>query len=597
VSAAVITLERAAKKYKMFATRREAFVDALGLSRVFRSNGSTKEFWALRDVDLTLRAGERLGVIGRNGAGKTTLLRLVIGAIQPTEGRVIISGRVHALLDAGAGFHPELTGRENTRNSLTLLGLNLHEVAEAEEDVADFTELGEFLDQPIKTYSAGMLARLAFATATAVNPTALVIDEILGAGDAYFINKSTERMQRLVQGGAAVILVSHSLDHITRFCDEALWLERGRIRRRGPALEVVKAYQEFIHVLEDRRLRARNRKVQAGYSEQLRDIYADTLLVRFDLVDGASSCEVSNVTLRRDGVTEDDLHIGDAQDADPTHSSFVVLDGCSWSEPTRADGRPFRSIVPAAGVAGGAVAFALFQFDRDAEYSLDVTVRTRRGSKIAARAWLNGNEIASHVLSSEADEWKTETVALRADSRPPISPNASATDSRRRIRDIRRWPGEGTIRIQSVRLLGQDGKEQAVFRVGSLLTIDVTFVTERDGTFPVIPALVLYRQDGVRISSVIGERMDLQLERAHPVTLQLGWGPLRLGNGYFGFSVALHREMDITASKPSPYYDLLDLRSNEFQVVGTPLLRDGIVLHDAVWRLKAEASPSPNEPV
>jgi len=205
MSDVAIRFEQVGKMYKVFGSKLDTALDALNLPS-FRRDSRYREFWALRDIDLELPRGGRLGIIGRNGAGKTTLLKLVTGNVSPSEGRVTVDGEVQALLEIGGGLHPEFTGRENIRASLGYYGLSRSEVEEAEREIAEFTELGRFLDQPFKAYSQGMQARLSFAIATTVQPEILIVDEILGAGDAYFFTRSTARMSQLIESGAGVLL-------------------------------------------------------------------------------------------------------------------------------------------------------------------------------------------------------------------------------------------------------------------------------------------------------------------------------------------------------------------------------------------------------
>lgn len=246
-----IRLRGAGKRYKIFDHRRDYVLDAFGLTRLLpRLSGAGHDFWALRGVDLDLRKGERIGIIGRNGAGKTTLLKLITGNLPPTEGAVEVDGEVHALLDVSGGFHPEFTGRENVRAALTYQGLSNAQIRAAEIEIAEFTDLGQFFDQPFKAYSLGMQARLTFACATAFTPDVLIVDEILGAGDAAFYRRSVERMRQLMNTGASVLLVSHALQQIQRFCNETVWLERGHIVMRGATTEVVKAYEKFTRELD-----------------------------------------------------------------------------------------------------------------------------------------------------------------------------------------------------------------------------------------------------------------------------------------------------------------------------------------------------------
>jgi lipopolysaccharide transport system ATP-binding protein len=242
-----IHLKDVSKTYRLFGSQREQLLEVLGFHRIgLGRNKQFKEFSALTNLSLDVPKGARVGVVGRNGAGKTTLLKLICGNFAPTSGLVEVKGTVQALMGAGLGFHPEYTGRENARASLQYNGLGRAEYEDALEDILDFCELGDFIDQPFKTYSLGMQARLMFATATAIRPDILIVDEVLGAGDGYFIAKSRQRMERLVSGGCTMLLVSHSTQQILEMCQKAIWLEKGQVRMEGDAFTVVKAYEEHV---------------------------------------------------------------------------------------------------------------------------------------------------------------------------------------------------------------------------------------------------------------------------------------------------------------------------------------------------------------
>ena len=242
-----IKLHDISKVYKLYGSRREQVADSLRLPRLFFGRRHpVQEFHALRGLTLEIPAGERIGIIGRNGAGKTTLLKLITQNFSPTSGEIEVNGTVQALMQMGLGFHPDFSGYENIRSALDYSGLTGGELKKAVQDVIDFVELGEFLHQPMKTYSLGMQGRVQFAAATAINPDILIIDEILGAGDAYFSGKSAHRVQKLALSGCTLLLVSHSTAQILQFCERAIWLERGEIRMQGDTLSVVKAYEEFI---------------------------------------------------------------------------------------------------------------------------------------------------------------------------------------------------------------------------------------------------------------------------------------------------------------------------------------------------------------
>ena len=213
---------------------------------------------ALQDISLEIKRGERVGFIGRNGAGKSTLLKLLLSNFKPSAGEIIVRGTVQPLMDAGMGFHPEFTGRENIRAVLPYNGLTKKEMEYATDEIIDFVELGEYIDQPIRTYSLGMLSRLGFATATSIKPDILIVDEVLGAGDAYFAAKSSNRMKQLTKQGVTLLLVSHSTEQVLQFCEKCVWVDSGQIREEGEALEVVKSYDKFIQSLDNNRIQTTN---------------------------------------------------------------------------------------------------------------------------------------------------------------------------------------------------------------------------------------------------------------------------------------------------------------------------------------------------
>jgi len=205
-----------------------------------------REFWALRDTTFEVARGEVVGIIGRNGAGKSTLLQLVCGTLTPTSGSIAVNGRVAALLELGAGFNPEFTGRENVVLSASILGLTKAEIDARMEHIIDFSGIREFIDQPVKFYSSGMYVRIAFAVATSVDPDVLVIDEALSVGDGEFARKSFDRIVALKKAGVTILFCSHTLYQVEAFCDRVLWLEHGRAVMLGKPQEVIQKYIEFL---------------------------------------------------------------------------------------------------------------------------------------------------------------------------------------------------------------------------------------------------------------------------------------------------------------------------------------------------------------
>jgi homopolymeric O-antigen transport system ATP-binding protein len=205
-----------------------------------------RELWALRDINFTVKPGEVVGIVGRNGSGKSTLLQLVCGTLTPTGGKVQVSGRVAALLELGAGFNPEFTGRENVLMSAAIMGLSQSQIAARLEEIIDFSGVREFIDQPVKTYSSGMYVRLAFSVAINVNPDILVIDEALSVGDGAFARKSFNRIMQMRDAGKTILFCSHSLFQVESLCKRAIWINQGKIMMDGEAAQIVAAYQGFL---------------------------------------------------------------------------------------------------------------------------------------------------------------------------------------------------------------------------------------------------------------------------------------------------------------------------------------------------------------
>jgi ABC-type polysaccharide/polyol phosphate transport system ATPase subunit len=213
-----------------------------------------RDFWALRDLTLSVEEGEALGIIGENGAGKTTLLKIISGTAFATEGEVQVQGRLTALLELGTGFHPEFTGRENIMLNARLVGLSQEEIRRRMPEVIEFAELREFIDQPVRTYSSGMQVRLGFAVASSVNPDVLAVDEALAVGDAYFQKKSLDRVRHYLDGGMTFLFVTHDLSLVRRFCSRCIWLKEGRIEAMGETHKVVSAYEDYSREKQLRRL-------------------------------------------------------------------------------------------------------------------------------------------------------------------------------------------------------------------------------------------------------------------------------------------------------------------------------------------------------
>ncbi|MBI5349008.1 MAG: ABC transporter ATP-binding protein [Chloroflexi bacterium] len=242
---AAISLERIGVRYRLPKEHVPTFKE-FAIQRMLRGRMEYHNFFALEDVTLEVRRGEVFGIVGANGAGKSTLLKVIARVLPPTRGRVWVRGRVAPLLELGAGFDPELTGRENVFLNGALLGRSRAEMESRLEAILDFAGVREFIDAPLYTFSSGMMARLGFAIATDVEPDILIVDEILSVGDADFQEKSFNRLQQFRQRGATIVLVSHNLSAIQTLCSRAAWLKHGKVQAVGEASEVAARYHEDV---------------------------------------------------------------------------------------------------------------------------------------------------------------------------------------------------------------------------------------------------------------------------------------------------------------------------------------------------------------
>jgi len=580
-----VSLQDVGKMYMMYPNRLDIALDAVGLIRLFpwrRARG--REFWALRNINLKVSKGERLGIIGRNGAGKSTMLKLLTGNLASTEGEINVNGTVQALLTSGSGFHPEFTGYENIRSSLVYQGLKPDQIEEAVKDIAEFTELADFLSQPLKLYSAGMQARLAFATATVLNPDILIVDEILGAGDAYFAGKSLRRMKMLVEdSGATVLIVSHAMDQILQYCDECIWMERGKVVQRGPALEVIKAYQEFIQTLEDRRLQAKNLKRQLGIESNGHSNVENNLLTvvfRPETISSSDYVDISQIELYEGDILYESLLVGDAQDSSTSLPIFTILsETSSWSSPMKDGVNYYRRITNDI----GKVVCKNYAFDIPAKRQLKISFRSNCNFDVE----INENSSLYKKISVPASDgvWNIKNIDLDG-----IGHNEAFFEDQDNFpaeisnRKIRRWPGNSLVTIEEILFLGSDGRERLVFNTGDPMTICIKFMFHQDGPLHVLPAFSIYRIDGIVMTRNIGKSVVLDLRSGEEGKFSFEVESLYFGSGNYVVSASLHRD----ALEESQRYDMID-RSYEFKVVDDdPILSTASFRHPGKWSYRKD---------
>jgi len=364
VSEPVVSVESVSMGYRLYAKPADMLREALF--------GGVRHdtFWALRDVSLNVYEGERVGIIGHNGAGKSTLLQLIAGNLQPTTGRIGVNGRISSLLSLVPSWNGDETGLENIKFNLLIQGVDARDMPAKIDDIVDFTDLGPFIYQPLKTYSTGMSARLAFAIATAIDPEILILDEVLGAGDGYFAGRAARRMQTMCDRGKALLFVSHATAAVRMICDTCIWLENGQVRLRGPVETVVRQYEEDILPQQDETLREGNRRrLQAQHRLVTPDDIGDGAMLRLRIRPEGEDPRITQTHyLRRLAIkiADDDievpLEIADIR-RDEVRGSLDLY-SCEWGRIFDRHGTVCRALLPRTGVRKGGHILAKWPLQR-----------------------------------------------------------------------------------------------------------------------------------------------------------------------------------------------------------------------------------------
>ena len=287
MSSTVLDVRQVGKRYAAYASQLGRFASWFGAAVK-----PVSEAWVVRDLDISLARGESLALIGQNGAGKSTLLKLITGTVRPTEGTIAVNGRVSAILELGLGFNPEFTGRENIYQAGGLMGFSRELLSSLMPAIQDFAELGDYFDEPIRVYSSGMHARLAFSLATAVRPDILIVDEVLSVGDSYFQHKSFEKIRQFKAEGTAILFVSHSMGDVRALCNRVILLDKGKVLKDGEPDAVVDFYNAMIAEKENARLTVEQRRSQEGWSYTRSGTF-EVSAARFELLDAWTGKPIS----------------------------------------------------------------------------------------------------------------------------------------------------------------------------------------------------------------------------------------------------------------------------------------------------------------
>ena len=599
------------KRYPLHGSPRERLLDVLGLR--WSSADARPETAAIDDISFEVRRGEKLGIIGRNGSGKSTLLGLISGVIQPTSGTIAVAGEVHPLLSLGAGFSDEMTGAENARGYLAQLGASGAVLRRRVDEVAAFAELGEYFDQPMRTYSSGMRMRLTFAAATCVEPDVLLLDEVLSVGDAYFISKSLERMRALCSGsGTTLLLVSHSVGLVAELCDRVIWLERGRIRMDGEPEDVRGAYQQFMRAEEENRLQKLRAASAARWDrhrtaphappavEAARPAVASAAgeatgqIQTADRQPPAPGLRISGLAFERDGTVLAALPLEDAA-AGP----LTLLDGFehgNWGRPQRGAGgttreylcygSPFHKLPFA--VRDAALARQLFAD------GVEAVLRCESAEDVALEVRLfdaNDAQVAATLPVRAAAGPQTVRGRLAPlPAEPALAAGAVA---------VGRF-GTRRMEITDVAFLDAGGAERLVFSAGSRFAARLRYRINDPAFDERATVVVVFEKDGYLKTHrfFLNQKRFAATDRREGEIVLVA-DPILLVPGEYAITVAVHREGHATRRTPrtpsftvSPtVYDMYyrGFQITVFETWHTTNLSDLVFQHPAKWNVDGEA--------
>jgi ABC-type polysaccharide/polyol phosphate transport system ATPase subunit len=533
-----------------------------------------REHVAVEGLSLEVRQGEKVAVIGRNGAGKSTLLKIITGAIQPTSGTVEVTGKLSALLQIGTGYHPDFTGRENVLSMLAHLGITGADARAKFEEAVDFAELEEYIDQPMKTYSTGMTARLMFAASTVIEPDILVCDEVLGVGDSYFAHKSAERMKELSQNhGTTFILVTHDLYSALNVCTRFLWLERGKILRDADGKTTIAAYEHSIKEQEEARSHKKALVALAGRPRAARLGAASR---NGSLPPGWSF----RIRAAESHTLDAPLHVArlEAVFADGRREACQPLESASLSR-APVLGREALTLSPFGDIFHNLDAWLPEGDNRAVPVSLEVEYATDATRPIQVSA--SSDQTGFHVLGAlpaSAPGWRTVALPFPAEGLASLS---SANQAFHRY-------GTGDVTLEAIRLLSPAGEPRVELHHGDALRIEVDYKIRNPALDRnVVVVIGLHRHGYLASTSFVRDTGALLSDQG---TLVVDLDRVLLTNGDYNLAIGLLRpsvKNSTTYFTVSP--EVLDMqpRAATLTVLDDPPFTSGFAfVHPIRWSEK-----------
>jgi lipopolysaccharide transport system ATP-binding protein len=532
--ALVISARDLRKVYRLYAKPHYRVLDVMGLLRP--GGGRYTEHAALDGVSLDVRRGEKVALIGRNGAGKSTLLKILSRVIEPTAGTLSVEGQVHALLQIGTGFHPDFSGRENVYAYLAQLGVSGRQADDRYREIVEFAELEEYISQPLKTYSTGMSVRLMFSAATAISPDILVLDEVLGVGDAYFSHKSYERIRALADAhGTTLLLVTHDLYSAAKLCERIVWIDNGRVLMDGPGTLVIKAYEDSVRAQEERRLR--RRKLAALDAARERDAASVDVLIELQVPpDRPLQAPVyfSRLALYAGDLLVDVLPLG--HDAFAARGdSHLIRETSNWGEPEHRDGREARALLDYGTPyhkAGGVFVVGDGAVLTRAENAVEFEYLTQGPVALEARLFVHGKMVDLGPLPASSGGWQQHRAAWRWDLA-----ESATTDLRINPTGLH---GTHAITLSEIRVLNESGHEVQHVEHGTRAEIVMPFEIRRPGLCERAQVLLAFQRDGVTdVCRYLTREMVFDGASAPTGVIRLRIPRMGLGPGTYALSVML----------------------------------------------------------
>ena len=586
----VIRARDLSKVYRLYGKPSHRVLDMLGLLPHNSKNYTSHA--ALDHFNLEVRRGEKVAIIGRNGAGKSTFLKLVSGVSEPTSGTLEVQGRVHALLNIGAAFHPEFTGRENARSYLAHLGVQEKDTDALIREIVDFAEIDEYIDQPVKTYSSGMSVRLMFAAATVIRPTTLVLDEVLSVGDGYFAKKSFDKMRELCEGeGTTLLLVSHDIYSAASLCDRFVWIEKGAVLLDGEPKTVMDRYEASIRDEHERRLRSlhlltldRNVKSPDASESSARPLFCQIRCAGNSPID-------ADLPIRRIAVFADDRAVSEIFPGkeNATDGISLILDDeeGNWSPLRTIDGAPGRAFAAFGSIFHRAPflvrAAAALEAAAGEELTMEIDFKDTATIPCIVEALppLGQQRFMASLENTGSGNWISKRYVLRKGS---LLEGANAP-----------FPRYGTqaLRIVDVKFTNAAGSETYVYetlapmRIGLKYRIEAPDFRER----PVV--MITFSKNGTtRTNRFVLDDIEFDAARAREGRLDLLADPLLLAPGDYLVNIMIMREGAYGHMERNIFFtvndQVLDCHSRAYEIKVVvkddgPRTHNVLFVHPAVW--------------